>query len=316
MPEPRRDKLVVAVSSTALFNLAEAEQVFRTEGLGAYRAFQRARERQTLAPGAAYPLVSRLLALNRPFPGASAPVEMVLLSRNDPDSGLRVLHSIADHGLTMSRAAFVNGRDPLRYARGLEASLFLSTHQEDVRAALRAGVPAGRVGSGSVQDDGDNELRIAFDFDGVLADDTSEAVFQQRGLDAFHQMEVQHAAEPLGAGPLASFCSRLAAIQRRLEACGPGAWPAIRTAIVTSRGAPAHTRVLTTLRAWGLSVDEAYFLGGLPKSPVVAQLRPHIFFDDQLQHIQDVCPAAPCAHVPFGVANLTPADHTAEQRLH
>jgi 5'-nucleotidase len=317
MPDTRRDKLVVAVSSTALFNLTEAEQVFRDEGLCAYRAFQRARERQALSPGVAYPLVSRLLALNRPFPGPTAPVEVVLLSRNDPDSGMRVLHSIAEHGLALSRAAFVNGRDPFRYARGLDASLFLSTHQEDVRAALRAGVPAGRVGSGSVDDDGDNELRIAFDFDGVLADDASEAVFQRRGLDAFHQMEERHADEPLGVGPLASFCGRLSAIQRRMAACGPGDWPAIRTAIVTSRGAPAHTRVLTTLRAWGLSVDEAYFLGGLPKSPVVAALRPHIFFDDQLQHIEDVCLTAPCAHVPFGVANrVVPLDDTVGRRLH
>ncbi len=303
-------KLVVAVASSALFDLAEADAALRDCGVDRYRAIQRAQERVTLGPGAAFPLVRRLLAVNRVFAKEDAPVEVVLLSRNDPDSGLRILNSIAAYGLSMPRAIFLSGRSPYRYAQAMRASLFLSSSLTDVREALHCGVPAGRVCPTGFRDDAeDAELRIAFDFDGVLADDASEAVYQQRGLDVFQDMERTHGGEPLRAGPLAKFCRQLSHLQRTLaETATTGAHaPLIRTTIVTSRGAPAHTRVLTTLRSWGMAVDEAFFLAGLPKHGVLAELKPHIFFDDQLEHIQGAANAAPCAHVPFGVANRTTA---------
>ncbi len=306
MSESVNHKLVVAVSSTALFDLAEADAVFRREGVGSYRSYQRAKETVPLAPGSAYPLVRRLLDLNRYFAQDSAPVDVILLSRNDPDTGLRVLHSIAAHGLPMTRAIFLSGRRPFGYARTLNAALFLSTHDEDVRAALKAGVPAGRVCPGGALDMAlDNEIRIAFDFDGVLADDASEQVYQAEGLDAFQRGEDARAHVPLAAGPLARFGRGVADLQARLAArrMKDSALPVIRTAIVTSRGAPAHTRVVNTLREWGICVDEAFFLGGLSKAPVIAELRPHIFFDDQVQHIEASTPVAVCAHVPFGAVN-------------
>lgn len=307
MAETLDRKLVVAVSSSALFDLAEADEVFRCRGVEGYRAYQRAHEDMPLGSGSVFPLVRRLLDLNSHFAPAEAPVEVVLLSRNDPDTGLRVLRSIAAHGLPMSRAIFLSGRNPFRHARALDASLFLSTHDQDVRAALKAGVPAGRIcPGGTVDTDVDHEIRIAFDFDGVLADDASERLYQAEGLDAFHRSEHARAEIPLGAGPLARFGRRVAALQARLAGCrrdGNGMAPVVRTAIVTSRGAPAHTRVVRTLRAWGIAVDEAFFLGGLPKAPVLAELRPHIFFDDQVQHIEAAGAVVPCAHVPFGAIN-------------
>lgn len=306
MAEHLDSKLVIAVTSSALFDLSASDAVFRAEGVQAYRSYQRAHEQVALAPGAAFPLVRRLLGANAGCGEQEAPVEVVLLSRNDPDTGLRVLRSIEEHGLPMSRAIFMSGRSPFRYAQALGASLFLSTNLHDVRAALACGVPAGRVCPTGFPDDvSDGELRVAFDFDGVLADDASEEVYQAQGLEAFHRAEREQADVPVNAGPLVRFCRELSALQRRV-ASSKGGNPArllVRTAIVTSRGAPAHTRVLTTLRSWGIDVDEAYFLGGLSKQPILAELRPHIFFDDQLQHIEAAPGGTPCAHVPFGVAN-------------
>lgn len=309
--------MVLAVSSGALFDVNDEEAVFRNDGVSGHRAHQRSREQQPLRPGTAFPLVRRLLALNDCVDAGDAPVQVVLLSRQDPDAGLRVLNSIEAHRLPIARAIFTSGRDPLRFARALGASLFLSSHVADVRTAIAAGVPAGRVcPSGFHDDHNDAELRIAFDFDGVLADDTSEQVYQSQGLEAFHDRERAHALEPIGAGPLARFCGHLSALQRLVTAAWPGMPPPIRIAIVTSRGAPAHARVVTTLRSRGIAVDEAFFLGGLPKAPVLVELKPHIYFDDQWQHISDAHASAPCAHVPFGVANGHSSVPACDARLH
>ncbi|MEQ1757172.1 MAG: 5'-nucleotidase [Vicinamibacterales bacterium] len=314
MSESLNRRVVVAVASTALFDLTEADAIFRADGVGQYRAYQRDHEQVPLGLGSAFPLVRRLLGLNRRLPGGEAGVEVVLLSRNDPDSGLRILNSIAAHGLPMSRALFVSGRSPYRYAQAMNASLFLSTNLGDVREALSCGVPAGRVCPHGVEDDAaDSELRIAFDFDGVLADDTSEQLYQSDGLEVFQRNEHDRAHEPLADGPLARFCRELSQLQQAIahSPSAGAAVPPIRTSIVTSRGAPAHTRVVTTLRSWGIAVDEAFFLGGLPKSATLAELKPHIFFDDQLQHISGAADCTPCAHVPFGVANGGSAGWTA-----
>lgn len=310
MPYPIDEKFVIAVASSALFDLTESDRVFREQGPDAYRAFQREREAEVLGPGVAFPLIRRLLALNQYFD--DAPVEVVLLSRNDPDTGLRVFNSIASRKVDISRAAFVRGRDPFRYAAAFNASLFLSANAEDVRMALEREMPAGRVfGSDFIDDETEAELRIAFDFDGVIVDDSAEKVFREGQLEMFHKSEREKADQPMSVGPLHKFFSGIAQLQRRereKEAKEKGYEPRVRTAIVTARNAPAHERVVKTLRDWGIEVDEAFFLGGIEKSRILQEFRPHIFFDDQLVHVEDAARVAPSVHVPFGVANSHPPD--------
>jgi 5'-nucleotidase len=306
VPVSLTDRLVVAVASSALFDLAESDRVFRDQGEEPYRQHQREHENDVLSPGAAFPMIRRLLALNGDSP-ADGVVEVVLLSRNDPDTGLRVFNSIEHYRLAISRAAFVKGRDPYPYMPAFNASLFLSANAEDVRRAVADGLPAGQVlPTEYVDDEGESELRIAFDFDGILADDSAEAVFKARGLDDFHASERAHALEPLAAGPLQRFFAELAGLQakeRARQERDAGYQPRLRVAIVTARNAPAHTRVVTTLREWGIQVDEAFFLGGLEKADVLRIFRPHIFFDDQLTHLAGASRETPSVHVPFGVAN-------------
>ena len=312
MSYPIEEKLVIAVASSALFDLSDSDTVFRERGLAEYRQYQRKHESDVLPPGVAFPLIRRILKLNDGLPESEAPVEVVLLSRNDPDTGLRVFNSIEHYGLPMSRAAFTNGGNPFRYIRAFNASLSLSANPADVRRAVERGLPAGRVFPTDFADrEDDLELRIAFDFDGVLADDAAETVFKTEGLVAFQESEAQHAEEPMQAGPLAKFFREIARIQKfekdRRDR-EPGYEPRLRTAIITARNAPAHKRVVTTLRAWGIEVDEVFFLGGIEKGRILEEFRPHIFFDDQLQHIEGVAGATPCVHVPFGVANAPSPD--------
>ena len=307
MPYPIENKLVIAVASSALFDLSDSDKVYREKGIGAYRKYQRKKENVTLRPGVAFPLVRRLLRLNDGYSEIAAPVEVVLLSRNDPDTGLRVVNSIEKHQLGMSRAVFVSGKNPFRYMNALNASLFLSANVTDVRKAVEGGLPAGRVFPTSFTDNQEDlELRIAFDFDGVVADDSSETVFKRKGLSAFQQSEADHALEPLRAGPLARFfreISRLQHLEREKKKKHTRYLPRLRTAIITARNAPAHKRVVATLRSWGIEVDEVFFLGGIAKNRVLEEFKPHIFFDDQLKHIEGVAGATPSAHVPFGIAN-------------
>ncbi|MCM3340106.1 5'-nucleotidase [Paenibacillus sp. MER TA 81-3] len=300
-------KFVVAVASSALFNLSQADQVFRAQGEEEYRKYQREHEQEPFLPGVAFPLVRRLLGIN----GNSSTdqhVEVVLLSRNDPDTGLRVFKSIEHHGLPISRAAFVTGSNPFVYMEAFNASLFLSGNPEDVREAVASGLPAGCVyPTEYIDDEEEPELRIAFDFDGIIADDSAEAVYQKGGkLQAFHRHEQQFANEPLPPGPLLKFFKEIARLQqfeRNKREQDAEYRPRIRIAIVTARNAPAHERVISTLRQLGIQVDEAFFLGGIDKGRVLKIFKPHIFFDDQLGHIEGVARIAPSVHVPFGVAN-------------
>jgi 5'-nucleotidase len=304
---PIDEKLVIAVASSALFDLSESEKVFHEEGLEAYRRHQRKKENVTLEPGVAFPLVHRILRLNNGFEETDAPVEVILLSKNDPDTGLRVFNSIQRHELAISRAGFVNGGNPFRYMNSFNACLFLSANVEDVRKAAERGLPAGRVFKTHFADRVDDpELRIAFDFDGVIADDGAESVFKKKGFKAYQQSEVRKAMRPLREGPLARFFREISALQkfeRAKKEKDTSYVPRLRTAIVTARNAPAHKRVVTTLRSWGIEVDEVFFLGGIAKSRVLDVFKPHIFFDDQIQHIEGVAGVTPSAHVPFGVAN-------------
>jgi 5'-nucleotidase len=306
LPYPIDDKLVVAVASSALFDLTESDRVFREQGEEEYRRYQREHEEDVLSPGVAFSFIRRLLNLNA-ADSEDQPVEVILLSRNDPDTGLRVFNSIAHHKLAISRGAFVSGKQPYKYMPAFNASLFLSANEKDVREAVLDGRPAGQVlGSALADDPTDAELRIAFDFDGVLASDEAEQVYKAKGLKSFFDHETSNAPLPLEAGPLKRLLEEMARLQRlerdRREK-DPNYTPQVRTAIVTSRNAPAHGRFVTTLRSWGITVDETLLLGGMDKNRVLQIFRPHIFFDDQLTHATPAAVVAPSVHVPFGVAN-------------
>ena len=309
MPYPIEEKLVIAVASSALFDLSESDKIFREQGVELYRKYQRDHVDDVLKPGVAFPLIRRLLDLNGPT-RSDHPVDVILLSRNDPDTGLRVFRSISHHNLDITRAAFVSGYSPIRYLNCFNACLFLSGDAGDVRNAIMAGAPAGRVFPTDFVDNTlDRELRIAFDFDGVIADDSAEAVNQTAGLEDFLKSEQNQAAVPLPIGPLYRFFEEIAKLQRSELArsnADPEYQPRIRVAIVTARNAPAHERVVTSLREWGIQVDETFFLGGIDKTRVLTEFKPHIFFDDQLTHIEGTARLAPSAHVPFGVTNQAP----------
>lgn len=298
------DKLVVAVASSALFDLTDSDEVFQSKGEAAYRDYQRKNEAKILEPGVAFPLVKRLLHLNDE---KSSPIEVVLFSRNDPDTGLRVFNSIEHYGLDISRAAFVAGKNPFEYLKPFNASLFLSGNKADVREAIEHDLPAGHVTASDYEDDeADEELRMAFDFDAVLADDSSEKVFQKKQLEGFKEHEVKHGNIPMGKGPLYKFITQISKIQEaelEKQKEHPNYKSKIRIAVCTARNAPAHKRVVTTLREWDIRVDEAFFLGGMDKGSVLEVYEPHIFFDDQTTHIKSVSQKFPSVHIPYGVAN-------------
>ncbi|WP_042167073.1 5'-nucleotidase [Paenibacillus gorillae] len=306
MPFPIDEKFVVAVASSALFNLEDSDKVFREKGEEEYRKYQRENEQVVFEPGVAFPLIKRLLMINGKEPD-DQPVEVVLLSRNDPDTGLRVFKSIEHHGLSISRAAFVTGSDPFVYMDAFNASVFLSANPEDVRKAVSKGLPAAQVlPTMFVDNEEEPGLRIAFDFDGIIADDSSEGIFKKLGMEKFHENEKQKANEALPPGPLFKFFGEIARLQHReweKKHQDENHIPRIKVAIATARNAPAHERVVTTLRNLGINVDEAFFLGGVDKGRVLNVFRPHIFFDDQISHIEGVSSISPSAHVPFGVAN-------------
>lgn len=301
------DRLVVGIASSALFDLAESDAVFRTEGEDAYRIYQEAHLDDTLRPGVAFPFIRRLLSLNElAATPADRLVEVIVLSRNDPDTGLRVMRSIKHHGLDITRAVFMQGRSPYKFMPAFNMSLFLSANEDDVREALAADLPAGQVLPSTAVDDDSMDLRIAFDFDGVLADDAAEEVMQSSGLPAFHAHEVANAERPHNPGPLQSFLAAVNRIQE-LETARRLADTAYRirvhVSIVTARNAPSHERAVHSLKQWGVRANDAFFLGGVDKARVLEILKPHIFFDDQLNHLKGAARATPSVHVPFGSLN-------------
>ncbi|MEU8774919.1 5'-nucleotidase [Streptomyces sp. NPDC048606] len=300
-------RVVIGIASSALFDLAECDAVFRQQGEDAYRRYQETHVDDVLDKGVAFPFVRRLLSLNDLADPLDPLVEVIILSRNDPDTGLRVMRSIAAHGLHISRAVFRPGRSSHRFIPALNMSLFLSANGSDVREAVADGLPAGHVlQTERVDDDTDRELRIAFDFDGVLAGDSSERIYRTAGIDGFRAHEVRNAATPHDPGPLKDFLAGINRIQLREEEerrADPAYRPRLRVSLVTARDAPAHERALHSLKQWGLRVDDAFFLGGIDKAAVMRALDPHIFFDDQVAHLAGTAPATPSVHVPFGVVN-------------
>ena len=292
--------LTVAVSSSALFDLTESDSIYQNEGLEAYRRYQIQHEEQVLEPGEGFLLVKKLLSLNDQL--GDSPVEVILLSRNSADTGLRVFNSIEAYKLNITRAAFCSGDSPYKYIRAFGSDLFLSTNAEDVRQALDQQVAAATLIGSTVAGNRrrfSNQLKIAFDGDSVLFSDEAERVFQESGLDAFSRSEASSAEEPLEGGPFKNFLFALHKLQQQFS---NDDLP-IRTALVTSRGAPAHERVIKTLRHWDIRLDESLFLGGRDKGEFLKSFEADIFFDDQAVHCENASSHVASGHVPSGVAN-------------
>lgn len=292
------NKLVIAISSRALFNLDESHQVFINEGLEAYSKYQIEHEDTPLEPYDAFPMVQKLLAVNEMLDGEPR-VDVILLSRNSADTGLRVFNSINHYKLKIARAAFTGGESPYRYIAPFSSHLFLSTDADDVRNALDNGVAAATLLTAKRDPSQQDQLRFAFDGDAVIFSDEAEQVYKQDGLDAFTKSEIASARTPLSGGPFKSFLAALQGLQQEFKG---GECP-IRTALVTARSAPAHERVIRTLRAWDIRIDESLFLGGLDKGQFLKAYGADVFFDDQQSHCQSAKDHVATGHVPHGVAN-------------
>ena len=295
-----QSKLIIGISSRALFNLDESHDIYEKEGLDSYRDYQIANEDKTLDPGEAFSLVKKILSINS-FYKDKERIEVILLSRNTSDTGLRIRNSIEAHGLNISRAAFCGGESPHRYVKDFGVHLFLSSSFEDVKLAIESNVAAATIlsrdGKNNTQSN-DDQLKIAFDGDAVIFSDDSEKVFHEEGLDAFIENEVM-ATSPLKEGPFKSFLVELNKIQNDFDA---NECP-IRTALVTARSAPSDKRVIKTLREWGVRIDESLFLGGMSKQHFLKSFEADIFFDDQKKHIMDAIKTTASGHVPYGIKN-------------
>ncbi|MFO7869646.1 MAG: 5'-nucleotidase [Bacteroidales bacterium] len=307
MPFPIEKKLVIAIASSALFDLSESDTIFRTKGIRAYKKYQEEHIDNTLPQGVAFPFIRRLLHFNTIFT-EEQPVEVILMSRNSPETGMRVFRSIQHYGLPITRAAFFSGNSPFKYLPAYNVSLFLSAHNEDVRNAIQTGYGAGRVINSTITDiEKDSQLRLAFDFDGVLADDAAEKIYQEtHDLQKFHDMESHHANIPHIPGPLQDFIKKISLFQdlEKRKSEQEEYTPLLNISLITARNSPSHERVVNTLKAWGISVDQTFFLGGIDKSNVLKILKPHIYFDDQLGHLKQVN-NIPLVHIPFGIVNNT-----------
>lgn len=298
-----RQKLVVAISSRALFNLDDSHAIFQTQGKEAFCRYQVEHEDEVLAPGYGFSLVQKFLSINESCLDEPL-VEIILVSQNSADTGLRIFNSIAHYGLNITRAAFTSGISPYNYISAFGAHLFLSANSDDVAKALEAGFAAATILCGPSSITSSGQLRIAFDGDSVLFSDESERIYQQQGLQVFAENERKAAKTPLPGGPFKEFLAALHYIQSQFD---PQSSP-IRTALVTARSAPAHERVVRTLRLWGIRIDEALFLGGMAKGPFLKAFGADIFFDDQKKHCESAAQHVAAAHVPHGITNQTPAE--------
>ena len=307
MPYPIEKKFVVAVSSTVLFDLSFEHALYLEKGLEAFRKYQHEHRHDLPKPGTGFPFIRRLLMLNQRYP-EEHPVEVVILSRYHADDGMRVMDAVREHGLDITRAFFMAGRKPYPFMESVNASLYLSTNAEQVKEAVDLGYPAGYVlPCAAVDDEEDDQLRIAFDFDGVLVDDEAERVYKKTGdLEQFQQHEVENRDRPLKSGPLMPLLQQLSYFQKmdsRRAQDYSGRKRMLRISIVTARSAPAHERLNNTLSALGLEADEVFLMGGIEKKRVLDILKPHLFFDDQMGHLENVSKSTPSAHIPFGIAN-------------
>lgn len=306
MAFPIEDKLVVAVSSSALFDLTKEDEIFRNSGVEAFKTYQREHRNEPPETGTAFPFIRRLLHLNKVFPDQK-PVEVVLLSRNDPEAGLRIMDAMPVHGLEITRANFLSGVAPYPYLKAFNAVLYLSANAGEVKEAIDKGYPAGYVLPCRTKDDlGDTQLRICFDFDGVIVDDEAEKVYKYEGLPLFHHHELENKDRPLRSGPLMPLLKRVSNLQRlerELPQRSNQEGGAIRVSILTARNAPAHERLITTLKEQDIEVDELFLTGGVEKKNYLDIMKPNIFFDDQLGHLTPAAPNTPSVHIPFGIRN-------------
>lgn len=290
------NKLVVGISSRALFDLEYENTIYEEQGLQAYLAYQRDHEQDILKPGTAFPLIRALHKLND---GDEQLVEIIIMSKNSADTSLRIFNSIEHYGLDISRAALVGGNKIAPYLSAFRTGLFLSANEEDVQEAINAGIAAGLICSHNdleIQpDEVMDQIRIAFDGDAVIFSDESEKIFKSQGLEAFEEHERLNARKPLPEGPFAKLLTTISHVQKKF----PTDNMPIRTALVTARNAPAHERVIRTLMAWGVRIDEAFFLGGVQKSDFLKAFGAHIFFDDQAVHTEPASKLVPAARVPY-----------------
>lgn len=301
----KTNKMVIGVSARALFDLTKEHEIYEKEGVDAYCDYQIAHEQEPLAPGPGFGLIRSLLGLNAH--GKGELVEVIIMSHNSPDTSLRVFNTIRHYNLPITRAVLVSGASLAPYLEAFHTDLYLSACEEDVQGAIDSGIAAGIIcteqgGSFDAAAMGQpGPIRIAFDGDAVLFTDESELIFKAKGLHAFEENEERNARNPLAEGPFANFLRKLSDLQKLLR--DTNAVCPIRTALVTSRSAPAHERVIRTLRSWNVRVDEAFFLGGLEKKAVLAAFGAQIFFDDQSVHTQSVAEAVPAARVPYRKKN-------------
>jgi 5'-nucleotidase len=293
------EALIVAVTARALFDLEQGHSLFESEGVAAYADFQRSNEDDILEPGIAFPVVHKLLALNRLGNEALPRIEVILLSRNSSDTGLRIMNSIEHHGLDIVRAVFTGGAPTWPYIRPIGAHLFLSANPESVRRALEHEVAAATILPAKARTRESDQLRIAFDGDAVIFGDESERISREQGIEAFARNERELAEQPLSGGPFKGFLSAL----HQIQAAFPREDSPIRTALVTARSAPAHKRVILTLRHWGVRLDEALFLGGRDKGPFLDAFGADLFFDDSSANIENANRHVAAGHVPHGVSN-------------
>ncbi len=292
------NRLVIGVSSRALFDLTAENEIFQSQGVEAYCSYQVEHEKELLKPGNGFRLVEALLNINN-LPGQEGRVEVIIMSHNSPDTSLRVFNSIAHYGLNISRAVLASGASLTPYLEAFNTDLYLSADEEDVQSAINCGIAAGIICCDEIRMPGKqdeiSQIRIAFDGDAVLFSDESEQIYREKGLEAFEENERMQAENPLKQGPFAKFLKTISDIQKEFA---PEQAP-IRTALVTARSAPAHERVIRTLRAWNVRIDEAFFLGGISKTEVLRAFGAHIFFDDQAVHTQPASEVVPSARVPY-----------------
>lgn len=290
------DKLVIGISSRALFDLEEENKIFEEQGLKAYSDYQIQHENDPLLPGTAFPLIKALQQLNK---DGKYLTEIIIMSKNSADTSLRIFNSIEHYGLNISRAALVGGGPIFPYLDAFKTDLFLSANENDVQEAINANIASGIICSHNSlpinPDEKIEQIRIAFDGDAVIFSDESEKIYQEKGLQAFAEHEHNNAQKPLPEGPFAKLLKTLSYIQNEY----PENQSPIKTALVTARNAPAHERVIRTLRAWNVRIDEAFFLGGIEKSEILKAFGANIFFDDQTVHTEPASKYVPSARVPY-----------------
>lgn len=313
-------KFVVGISSSALFNLEKEDQIFENLGLKAYKDYQIKNRNKIIEIGTAFQFIKRFLNINNIYTDEK-PVEVVLLSKNSPETGLRIFNSIKHYGLDISRGAFTSGDSPYEYIPSFNISLFLSTNEDDVMKSIRAGYPGGRIVKAQVVDEADEgfELRVAFDFDGVIIDDESERVFHSTNqVELFHEHEVKNIDKPHNPGLLADFFKKLAYFQKieNKKLNNDNNYKKfLTTAIVTARNAPSHERAIKTLEEWYVSVDQMFLMGGIEKKRILSTFKPHLFIDDQLGHLDKNLENITLVHLPFGIRNEEIRKNSSESKI-